>query len=1217
VGVAARRSATLVAVLSALGSVLLTAAPAATASGPGDSRTNVGSAPAVPSSNVGQGATSASRSLQLTVTLQPSDTSALAAYVADVSTPGNSLYRHYLSPSQFASRFGAGSQAIADVRSSLSAQGLTLGPTAANGLSIPVTGSVGTIQKAFATSFDNYQQPSGRVAYANTTAPSLPPAIAGDVQGILGLDDLYQSQTGPQPTPVPASTYLATKASPQTTGGATWTGSCGSYRGVWTANQLAGAYSMSSLSNQGLNGDGITVGLYELSNYQLSDITKYESCYSYGGGHPNPAISNVIVDGGALNTDGSDEVTLDIEDVLGLAPGANIVVYEGPNSGSGGYDTYSQMISDDTSQVISTSWGLCEADMTKSGASAQNTLFQEAAVQGQTILAAAGDDGSSDCDGSPNYNLAVDDPASQPYVTGVGGTDLTALTPTETVWNGGCSDGPCGGGGGISKFWTMPTWQQSAVIGVSSGTPCGAAAGSYCRQVPDVTASASPANGYIIYYDGGWGAFGGTSAAAPLWAAFIAQVDQCTGAASPVGFINPVLYQHPGDVHDVTTGNNHINSAAPTGDWTAGTGYDLASGLGSPNASALLNDFCSPAPVPSVSSVSPSSGTSSGGTSVTITGSGFTGAAAVTFGGTAAATFIVVSDTTITVTSPAHAPGVANVRVTGPGGQSPTVTPDQFTYALTFTVAGPSAGTTAGSATTAANATADTADAARQISVTPSTLGSASMPLTLSLAGSSAYFANPGTGYALSNNNQTATCSTVANCASTLFVDDAVAESATLGGSDGSGDTAVTTLTFNGIDYSLSSGACPTNDVDTTTNCMTQGQVGAPISVTVHYAAGQNGSNDSDGAFRQVVLTVTGPSGGGSPAITGASPSTPNSITCTTDASGNCSLTIVDTNPVDTDDTSVSGHKGHDTITVAISGTSAVPYPAVGSIGSGMATSGSQAALNMTSATAAPALSGLSPTSGSTAGGTSVTITGTGFTGATAVTFGGTAAKSFSVKSDTKVVAVSSAHGAATTNVRVTGPGGQSAVVTPADQFTYAAPQVVPVVSGVSPASGLPAGGTRVSVTGSGFTAASTVAFGGVAAASVSFVSSTELDVMSPAHAAGTTNVRVTTKAGQSAVVTPADQFTYAGVPKITKLAPKSGPAAGGMPVTITGTGFTPDATVSFGSGDPAPSVTYVSATELIAVSPPHAATSGYVNVTVTTGSGSSAVVTADHYKYS
>jgi hypothetical protein len=265
---------------------------------------------------------------------------------------------------------------------------------------------------------------------------------------------------------------------------------------------------------------------------------------------------------------------------------------------------------------------------------------------------------------------------------------------------------------------------------------------------------------------------------------------------------------------------------------------------------------------------------------------------------------------------------------------------------------------------------------------------------------------------------------------------------------------------------------------------------------------------------------------------------------------------------------------------------------------------------------ASPAITSISPVGGLPSGGTSVTITGSGFTGATAVAFGGVAATKV-VVSDTKVTAVSPAHAVGTTNVRVTGPAGQSAVVT-ADQFTYAMGPSVPSVSSVSPSGGTSAGGTTVTVRGSGFTGVTGVAFGGVAASNVVLVSDSQLTAVSPAHGAATTNVRVTTPAGQSAVVTPADQFTYQAVvtPKVSKLTPSSGPVAGGTSVTITGTGFTAGATVSFGSGDPAASVTYVSGTELMAVSPAHAATKSDVNVIVTTAAGTSAVVTADEFTY-
>jgi hypothetical protein len=264
--------------------------------------------------------------------------------------------------------------------------------------------------------------------------------------------------------------------------------------------------------------------------------------------------------------------------------------------------------------------------------------------------------------------------------------------------------------------------------------------------------------------------------------------------------------------------------------------------------------------------------------------------------------------------------------------------------------------------------------------------------------------------------------------------------------------------------------------------------------------------------------------------------------------------------------------------------------------------------------TVIPTVSTVSPSSGPPTGGTSVTITGSGFTGATAVAFGGVAATNVAVKSGTKIVATAPAHPAGVTNVRVTAPGGQSVVVTPADQFTYVA---VPVVSKVSPASGSPAGGTSVTITGSGFTGATAVAFGGVAASNVVVVSGTKTTASSPAHAAATTNVRVTGPGGQSAVVTPDDQFAYqVTVPKVTNLAPTSGPVAGGTSVTITGTAFTPTATATFGAGHPASSVTHVSSTELIVVSPPHPATKSYVSVTVTTAAGTSVAVTADHFTY-
>ncbi|MGH9016824.1 MAG: hypothetical protein ACRDY1_03665, partial [Acidimicrobiales bacterium] len=194
--------------------------------------------------------------------------------------------------------------------------------------------------------------------------------------------------------------------------------------------------------------------------------------------------------------------------------------------------------------------------------------------------------------------LDVDDPAAQPEVTGVGGTDLTNVDgPVESVWNAPLNDSvtlPEGaGGGGISSVFALPAY-QAGIVGTSSNGACGAPAGSGCREVPDVAASADPSNGYVIYYDGSWTAFGGTSGAAPLWAAVAALAVALNGTPQPLGNLNPDLYALAAagqpDFNDVTTGDNDFTDTAG-GTYAAGPGYDMASGLGSPQGTNLATDL--------------------------------------------------------------------------------------------------------------------------------------------------------------------------------------------------------------------------------------------------------------------------------------------------------------------------------------------------------------------------------------------------------------------------------------------------------------------------------------------------------------------------------------------------------------------------------------------------------------------------------------------------
>jgi hypothetical protein len=255
-----------------------------------------------------------------------------------------------------------------------------------------------------------------------------------------------------------------------------------------------------------------------------------------------------------------------------------------------------------------------------------------------------------------------------------------------------------------------------------------------------------------------------------------------------------------------------------------------------------------------------------------------------------------------------------------------------------------------------------------------------------------------------------------------------------------------------------------------------------------------------------------------------------------------------------------------------------------------------------------PGVTGVSPAAGPVAGGTVVTVTGSGFTGASAVMFGAVAATSFTVNSDSQITATAPAQAAGPVDVTVTSPGGVSATSS-ADAYTYAA---VPAVTGVSPAAGPVAGGTVVTVTGSGFTGASAVMFGAVAATSFTVNSDSQITAVSPSHATGVVSITVTTPGGTSTVVTAA-KYTYLPAPKITAVSPNSGPGSGGTTVTITGARFTGVTMVTFGK-KAAASFTVDSATEITAVSPSHA--TGIVNITVTTPGGISHDVSADKYTY-
>jgi hypothetical protein len=640
-----------------------------------------------------------STNLKVDVGLRPSDPSALTEFVNDVSNPDSPDYRHYLAPGQFAGRFGASSSTVARVESWLASRGLRGANVDSDDLSVSATGSVSRIESAFGTDI-RVASADAKAEIEPTSAPLVPSALAPEIDGVFGI-------SGVRPVaPVvsvnsknPGLSSAKAAVKPQVVG--TQNAGVGpqpcsiataatSRYGSYTANQIANAYSMDADYAQGRDGTGVSVALVESEPYSPSDVAEFQSCY---GTHVSVTAKNV--DGGPGSAGGKDviEADLDIEEVAELAPGASIHVYQGPYYSSPQWtwaswtDTFQRIADDDTSKVVSTSWVVCENGM-GSLASFENIIFEQMGAQGQTVLAASGDYGSEACGyGGINSEadaLTVEDPASQPYVTGVGGTALTKPSdpPTETLW----SDGPVATGGGLSKMWSIPSWQDipavtehlPAISGLSDSCDNSAGTATDCREVPDVSSDAD-FHSSIIFAGGGWAAIAGTSEAAPMWAAVIAIVDQ--GCAAGVGFLNPTLYalgakgprssDYPFNI--VTPGGDNDVSGFFRGKYFQSTpGYNMTTGWGSPDVAKLVPDLQRDGACPAVTGLSPSIGPTAGGTSVSISGSQLSGVTSVRFGTVSARSFAYNgSNRTLTaIAPPSSSDAGVYVTVTASGGTS-------------------------------------------------------------------------------------------------------------------------------------------------------------------------------------------------------------------------------------------------------------------------------------------------------------------------------------------------------------------------------------------------------------------------------------------------------------------------------------------------------------------------------------------------------------------
>jgi kumamolisin len=509
-----------------------------------------------------------------------------------------SKHMHFLRADEFSQKFG-----MADKRAQLknfaTANGLTVNPNGDSDQSmiVKVSGSAAAVEQAFNIHLNHYQAQDGRLFRANDTEPMIPASLTPHLGAILGLSNL----TGV----VHPHIRHSSKSKP-----ASITNGSGPEGGL-SPSDIKTIYGLTQTT---LTGTGQTVALFELDGYTPSDIALYESLFHL----PSVTVTPVLVDG-VTNTCGSacDEVTLDIEMVEALAPGVSkILVYEGSQTTDQDYlAIFDQIQTDNTAQVVSTSWGLDEQDSGSSVITSESQIFQKMATQGQTVFASAGDCGAYDQQNPStlycvtNNGFRVDDPASQPYVTGAGGTSLsgTVQSYTETVWNEFSLPAAfaSGTGGGISVTWPIPSYQASVNTTANGGS-------STMRNVPDVALNADPdTSPYSICLAASCNNLvGGTSAAAPLWAAMAALINQqrSAGGFSALGFANPTFYElgannsSSGAFNDITSGNN---AAGSTG-FKAGTGYDNATGWGSFKGAGMISSAGTtvpPAPVPTLKNI--------------------------------------------------------------------------------------------------------------------------------------------------------------------------------------------------------------------------------------------------------------------------------------------------------------------------------------------------------------------------------------------------------------------------------------------------------------------------------------------------------------------------------------------------------------------------------------------------------------------------------------
>ncbi len=571
---------------------------------------------------------------------------ALNTLLAAQQNPASPLYHQWLTPEQFAARFGVADADISAVESWLEQQGFSIDSVSRSRNRIFFSGSAAQVASAFGAPLHNYRTPASGSQPASTNfAPSadltIPSALASSVLAIGNISSFRpHSHVTLQPSRMrPQYTVQGTQAY------------------FLTPPDLETIYDVNPAIGQGLNGSGQTIAIVGQSAVTTTDITNFQTLI----GLPAKAPGTILVPNTGTSTfvaGDETEADVDLEYSSALAPGATVnFYYTGSDTNFGVFDALQYVVDNDLAPIVSISFGSCEFVLgALNMASFDSTVLMQAAAQGETVVASSGDTGSTGCeydsllDTEALTALAVSYPASSPYVTAIGGTEFPAadVTPPNTtfwasapngdvvstalsyipeqVWNDDAFltanlGGPVisAGGGGISLFEPLPAW-QTGVPGIPSGATN--------RLVPDISLAASPefpgylycssdssgfAAGQTASCPGGffyqvvngklaYNIAGGTSFDAPTFAGMLAIINQAKGYTTGQGNINPTLYTlasspmtYASAFHDITSGGNQCLAgpdACQTGpqatDYVSGIGYDEASGLGSIDFDNLL-----------------------------------------------------------------------------------------------------------------------------------------------------------------------------------------------------------------------------------------------------------------------------------------------------------------------------------------------------------------------------------------------------------------------------------------------------------------------------------------------------------------------------------------------------------------------------------------------------------------------------------------------------